>query len=78
MTNLSGKTALITGALAGIGRATALTFAREGAQAVVSGRRGETALVHGICCIAPVFLQTDTERMIVPYDSTRAYKPPSK
>ncbi|WP_281291236.1 SDR family NAD(P)-dependent oxidoreductase [Paraburkholderia panacisoli] len=30
---------LITGALTGIGRATALAFAREGAHVVVSGRR---------------------------------------
>ena len=30
---------LITGALTGIGRATALAFAREGASVVVSGRR---------------------------------------
>ena len=30
---------LITGALAGIGRATALSFAKEGAQLVVSGRQ---------------------------------------
>ena len=30
---------LITGALAGIGRATAVTFAKEGARVVVSGRR---------------------------------------
>ncbi|MFO1206359.1 MAG: SDR family oxidoreductase [Burkholderiales bacterium] len=32
---------LITGALAGIGRATALAFAREGAHVVASGRRDE-------------------------------------
>jgi NAD(P)-dependent dehydrogenase (short-subunit alcohol dehydrogenase family) len=32
---------LITGALAGIGRATALAFAREGARLIVSGRRDE-------------------------------------
>ena len=32
---------LITGALAGIGRATALAFAKEGAKLVVSGRRDE-------------------------------------
>lgn len=39
---------LITGALTGIGRATALAFAREGARLVVSGRREEagTALVE--------------------------------
>ena len=32
---------LITGALAGIGRATALAFAREGARLIVSGRRDD-------------------------------------
>jgi NAD(P)-dependent dehydrogenase (short-subunit alcohol dehydrogenase family) len=32
---------LITGALTGIGRATALIFAHEGAQIVISGRRDE-------------------------------------
>src|SRR5689334_17622348 len=32
---------LITGALTGIGRATALAFAREGSRLVVSGRREE-------------------------------------
>jgi NADP-dependent 3-hydroxy acid dehydrogenase YdfG len=36
-------TVLITGALAGIGRATALAFARDGAQIVISGRREELA-----------------------------------
>jgi NAD(P)-dependent dehydrogenase (short-subunit alcohol dehydrogenase family) len=41
MTNLSGKTALITGALTGIGRATALAFAQEGSRVVISGRRDD-------------------------------------
>lgn len=38
MTMLAGKTALITGASSGIGRATALLFAREGANLVLTGR----------------------------------------
>lgn len=36
---MSNQVVLITGALAGIGRATALAFAKEGAKVVVSGRR---------------------------------------
>lgn len=35
------QTVLITGALTGIGRGTAIAFAREGANVVVSGRRAE-------------------------------------
>ena len=35
---LNGKTALITGSTAGIGYATALALAREGAAVVVNGR----------------------------------------
>ena len=38
-TGLSGAVVLITGALTGIGRATALAFGKEGALVVVSGRR---------------------------------------
>ena len=41
----ASPTILITGALTGIGRATALAFAREGAQLVVSGRRAEAGRV---------------------------------
>jgi NAD(P)-dependent dehydrogenase (short-subunit alcohol dehydrogenase family) len=38
---MSNQVVLITGALTGIGRATALAFARAGAQIVVSGRRDD-------------------------------------
>jgi len=38
---MSSKVVLITGALTGIGRATALAFAREDASVVVSGRRDD-------------------------------------
>ena len=38
---MSHPVVLITGALAGIGRATALAFAAEGARLVVSGRRDD-------------------------------------
>src|SRR5260370_7310940 len=38
---MNTEVVLITGGLIGIGRATALAFAKEGAQVVVSGRRDE-------------------------------------
>ena len=50
MKQLSGKTAIVTGASAGIGRATAKLFAHEGAQVVVAARRAAEldALVEDI------------------------------
>jgi NAD(P)-dependent dehydrogenase (short-subunit alcohol dehydrogenase family) len=63
MKQLNNKIAVITGATAGIGRATALAFAREGARVVLAGRRsaeGE-AVVSEIKAAGgeAIFVQTD-------------------
>jgi NAD(P)-dependent dehydrogenase (short-subunit alcohol dehydrogenase family) len=39
MMNLSGKVAIVTGGTSGIGRATAIAYAQQGAKVVVTGRR---------------------------------------
>jgi NAD(P)-dependent dehydrogenase (short-subunit alcohol dehydrogenase family) len=61
---LSGKTAVITGASTGIGRACALRFAREGARLVLADRRmaeaeslpGEIERSGGICTVVEAFV----------------------
>lgn len=44
MSTFGGKVVLVTGGTSGIGRATAVAFAREGAKVVLSGRREEEGL----------------------------------
>ena len=74
MSNMSNKVALITGASSGIGRATALAFAANGAKVVVAARREDdlAALVAEIESQggAATFVKTDVsaskdvERMV--------------
>jgi len=63
---LAGKTAIITGATSGIGKATALLFAHEGASLVLTGRRLElgNALQQQIRSMgaACVYVQADHTR----------------
>ena len=63
---MSQQVVVITGALAGIGRATALAFADEGAQVVVSGRREEagTALAEELRSrgVEAEFVRADVRR----------------
>lgn len=65
---LHGKVAIVTGGSQGIGRATAQSLGREGAQVVVCGRRAD-ALEHAAADIAE---STGAHIVAVPADVTQA------
>ena len=71
---MTSPVVLITGALAGIGRATALAFARQGARLVVSGRNADAGatLLHELAALgaeaefvlADVRHEADVQRLV--------------
>jgi NAD(P)-dependent dehydrogenase (short-subunit alcohol dehydrogenase family) len=66
MSHFAGKVALITGGNAGIGRAAAIEFAKQGAKIIVSGRREKegNAVVAEIKALGreAIFVRTDVSK----------------
>src|SRR5919202_4031719 len=65
---LDGKVALVTGGASGIGRATALTFAREGAKLIIAdmNEEGGQQTVHMITEKGgdAIFVRTDVSKAV--------------
>ncbi len=74
MSNLKGKSVLVTGATSGIGKDTALAFAKAGAKVAISGRRAElgekivaeiTELgAEGLFIQGDVSVESDVKKMV--------------
>ncbi|NOY77269.1 MAG: glucose 1-dehydrogenase [Calditrichaeota bacterium] len=64
-TELSGKAAIVTGASSGIGRATSLAFAREGARVALVSRNEEK-----LSEVADTIRESGGEAVVVPVDVT--------
>ena len=75
MTDLIGKVVVVTGASSGIGRATAIEFAREGCNVVLTARRQEALEQAARACreaggkalpiVADVTEEEDVARLVI-------------